>query len=185
MITTSRLRESPQMAAEEPERARESPTPLRERLRRVYRDRGGGGCSEGGLRVNEQRLPKYRPGDEVDMVVHIQHAPMHLKEVTARYFSKGQEGGIISHIDLSGTPSISEDQPSQLHASLQSEVRLSAKVAPDDAPGVYRLNRVTVKTYGGREHHYSADELGEMGFEIDEEPYNRPFVQLEMGFRTD
>jgi hypothetical protein len=24
-----------------------------------------------------------------------------------------------------------------------------------------------------------------MGFEIDEEPYNRPFVQLEMGFRTD
>jgi hypothetical protein len=173
------------MAAEEPERARESPTPLRERLRRVYRDRGGGVCSEGGLRVNEQRLPKYRPGDEVDMVVHIQHAPMHLKEVTARYFSKGQEGGIISHIDLSGTPSISEDQPSQLHASLQSEVRLSAKVAPDDAPGVYRLNRVTVKTYGGREHHYSADELGEMGFEIDEEPYNRPFVQLEMGFRTD
>ena len=185
MITTSRLRESPQMAAEEPERARESPTPLRERLRRAYRDRGGGGCSEGGLRVNEQRLPKYRPGDEVDMMVHIQHAPMHLKEVTARFFSKGQEGGIISHIDLSGTPSISEDQPSQLHASLQSEVRLSAMVAPDDAPGVYRLNRVTVKTYGGREHHYSADELGEMGFEIDEEPYNRPFVQLEMGFRID
>jgi hypothetical protein len=120
------------------------------------------------------------------MVVHIQHAPMHLKEVSARFFSKGQEeGGIISHIDLSGTPSISEDQPSQLHASLQSEVRLSAKVAPDDAPGVYRLNRVTVKTYGGREHHYSAEELGEMGFEIDEEPNNRPFVQLEMGFRTD
>jgi hypothetical protein len=172
------------MAAEEPERA-ESPTPLRERLRRAYRDRGGGGCSEGGLRVNEQRLPKYRPGDEVDMVVHIQHAPMHLKEVTARFFSKGQEGGIISHIDLSGTPSISEDQPSQIHASLQSEARLSAKVAPDDAPGVYRLNRVTVKTYGGREHHYSADELGEMGFKIEEEPDNRPFVQLEMGFRTD
>ena len=172
------------MAAEEPERA-ESPTLLRERLRRAYRDRGGGGCSEGGLRVNEQRLPKYRPGDEVDMVVHIQHAPMHLREVTARFFSKGQEGGIISHIDLSGTPSISEDQPSQLHASLQSEVRLSAKIAPDDAPGVYRLNRVTVKTYGGREHHYSEDELGEMGFELDEEPDNRPFVQLEMGFRTD
>ena len=135
--------------------------------------------------MNEQRLPKYRPGDEVDMVVHIQHAPMHLREVTARFFSKGQEGGIISHIDLSGTPSISEDQPSQLHASLQSEVRLSAKIAPDDAPGVYRLNRVTVKTYGGREHHYSEDELGEMGFELDEEPDNRPFVQLEMGFRTD
>jgi hypothetical protein len=136
--------------------------------------------------VSEQLLPKYRPGDEIDMVVHIEHAPMRLREVSARFFSKGQEeGGIISHMDLSGTPSISEDQPSQLHASLQSEVRLSAKVAPDDAPGVYRLNRVTVKTYGGREHHYSADELGEMGFELDEEPDNRPFVQLEMGFRTD
>ena len=135
--------------------------------------------------MNEQRLPKYRPGDEVDMVVHIQHAPMHLREVSARFFSQGPEGGIISHIDLSGTPSISEDQSSQLRASLQSEVRLSAKIAPDDAPGVYRLNRVTVKTYGGREHHYSAEELDEMGFEIVEEPDNRPVLQIEIGFRTD
>jgi hypothetical protein len=138
--------------------------------------------------VSEQRLPKYRPGDEIEMVVHIQHAPMHLREGTARFFSKGEEeGGIISHIDLSGTPSISEDQPSQPQAPLQrSEVRLSAKVAPDGAPGVYRLNRVTVKTYGGREHHYSAEELGEMGFEIVQEPDNRPVVlQIEMGFRTD
>ena len=136
--------------------------------------------------MSEQRLQKYRPGDEIEMVLHIQHAPMHLREVTARLFSEGQEGGIISHIDLSGTPGISEDQPSQLQAPLQrSEVRLSAKVAPDVVPGVYRLNRVTVKTYGGREHHYGADELGEMGFEIVEEPDNRPILQIEMGFRTD
>jgi hypothetical protein len=113
---------------------------------------------------------------------------MRLREVSARFFSQGQEdGGIILHMDLSGTPSISEDQPSQqLQAALQSEVRLSGKVAPDGAPGVYRLNRVTVKTYGGREHHYSAEELDEMGFEIVEEPDNRPIVlQIEMGFRTD
>ena len=136
--------------------------------------------------MNEGRLPKYRPGDEIDVMLHIQHAPIHLREVTARFFSEGQEGGIISHIDLSGTPSVSEDQPSrQLQAALQSEVRLSAKVAPDGAPGVYRLNRVTVKTYGGREHHYSAEELDEMGFEIVEEPDNRPVLQIEMGFRTD
>jgi hypothetical protein len=137
--------------------------------------------------VSEQRLQKYRPGDEIEMVLHIQHAPMHLREVSARLFSKGQEeGGIISHIDLSGTPGISEEQPFQLQAPLQSEVRLSVKVGPDDVPGVYRLNRVTVKTYGGREHHYSAEELDEMGFEIVEEPDNRPVVlQLEMGFRAD
>jgi hypothetical protein len=115
--------------------------------------------------VSEQRLQKYRPGDEIDMVVHIEHAPMHLREVSARFFSQGEEGAIISHIDLSGTPSINEDQPSpQLQGALQSEVRLSGKVAPDGAPGVYRLNRLTVKTYGGREHHYSAEELDEMGF---------------------
>jgi gluconate kinase len=42
-----------------------------------------------------------------------------------------------------------------------------------------------VKTYGGREHHYSAEELVEMAFEIVEEPNNRPVVQIEMGFRTD
>jgi hypothetical protein len=137
--------------------------------------------------VSEQRLRQYRPGDEIDMVVQIEHAPMRLREVSARFFSQGQEeGGIISHIDLSGTPSTGEDQPSQLPGALQSEVRLSGKVAPDGAPGVYRLNRVTVKTYGGREHHYSAEELDEMGFEIVEEPDNRPVVlQIEMGFRTD
>jgi hypothetical protein len=138
--------------------------------------------------VSEQRLlRKYRPGDEIDMVVHIEHAPMHLREVSARFFSQGQEGGIISHMDLSGTPSMNEDQPSpQLEASLQSEVRILAKVAPDGAPGVYRLNRLTVKSYGGREHQYSAEELDEMGFEIVEEPDNRPVVlQIEMGFRTD
>jgi len=95
--------------------------------------------------VSEQRLRRYRPGDEIDMVVHIEHAPMHLREVSARFFSKGEEGGIISHMDLSGTPSINEDQPSQLQGALQSEVRLSAKVAPDGAPGLYRLNRPTVK----------------------------------------
>ena len=139
--------------------------------------------------MSEQRLlQKYRPGDEIDMVVHIEHAPMHLREVSARFFSEGPEGGIISHMDLSETPSRNEDQPSQqVQASLQrSEVRLSAKVAPDGAPGVYKLNRLTVKTYGGREHHYSAEELDEMGFEIVEEPDNRPVVlQIEMGFRTD
>ena len=137
--------------------------------------------------MSEQRLRKYRPGDEVEMVVHIEHAPMRLREVSARFFSQGQdECGIISHMDLSGTPSINEDQPSQqVQATLQSEVRLSAKVAPDGTPGVYRLNRLTVKTYGGREHHYSADELDEMGFEIVEEPDNRPVVQIELGFRTD
>ena len=139
--------------------------------------------------MSEQRLlQKYRPGDEVDVVVHIEHAPMRLREVSARFFSEGPEGGIISHMDLSETPSRNEDQPSQqVQASLQrSEVRLSAKVAPDGAPGVYKLNRLTVKTYGGREHHYSAEELDEMGFEIVEEPDNRPVVlQIEMGFRTD
>ena len=93
--------------------------------------------------MSEQRLPKYRPGDEIEMVAHIQHAPMHLREVSARFFSKGQEGGIISHIDSSGTPSISEDQPSRLQAPLQSEVRLSAKVAPDDAPGVPNAKAVS------------------------------------------
>ena len=41
--------------------------------------------------MSEQRLlQKYRPGDEIDMVVHIEHAPMRLREVSARFFSQGQ-----------------------------------------------------------------------------------------------
>jgi hypothetical protein len=30
--------------------------------------------------VSEQRLRKYRLGDEIDMVMHIQHAPTHLRD---------------------------------------------------------------------------------------------------------
>jgi len=72
------------------------------------------------------------------------------------------------------------------HLAYGLERNAKHKRAPPVAPGVYRLNRVTVKTYGGREHHYSAEELDEMGFEIVEESDNRPVVlQIEMGFRTD
>jgi hypothetical protein len=85
--------------------------------------------------VSEQHLPKYRPGDEIEMVVHIQHAPMHLREGTARFFSKGEEEGpIISHIDLSGTPSISEDQPSQPQAPYKEARSASQRRLPPMTP---------------------------------------------------
>ena len=85
--------------------------------------------------MSEPLLPKYRPGDEIDTVVYIQHAPMHLREVTARFFSKGQEGGIISHMDLSGTPSISEDQSSQLQAPYKEARSGSQRRSPLMTPG--------------------------------------------------
>ena len=44
---------------------------------------------------------------------------------------------------------------------------------------------VLLQGTGGREHLYSAEELDEMGFEIVEEPDNRPVLQIEIGFRTD
>ena len=45
VITTSQLRESPQMVEEKPERAERGPAPMPEVLRRAYSGRGGVGCS--------------------------------------------------------------------------------------------------------------------------------------------
>jgi hypothetical protein len=87
--------------------------------------------------VSQQRLRKDMPGDELAIwwSTYTEHAPMHLRKLSARLFSKGheeqeeqeeQEGAIISHLELSGTPSISEDQPSHSQSALQtSELRLS------------------------------------------------------------
>ena len=45
VITTSQLRESPQMVEEKPERAERGPAPMPQVLRRAYSGRGGVGCS--------------------------------------------------------------------------------------------------------------------------------------------
>jgi hypothetical protein len=138
--------------------------------------------------VSEQRLMKYGPGDEIEVLLRIQHAPMHLGEVSARFFPESQEGQgrVIDYVYMSGRPRVSEEQPApQLYPGLMlSEVSMSATVAPEFAPGIYRLNRVTVTTYGGREHRYSADDLGNadaLGFEIVEEPDDRPALQIRVG----
>ena len=134
--------------------------------------------------MGEPRLEKYKPGDVINVVLHIQHAPMKLKRATALFLPEGRDrGGMF----MSGEPSPSADQPHlQSHGRVQSEARMSALVTPDFTPGIYRLNRVTVTTYGGRKHGYSEEELGDMAslrFEIVEEPDDRPALHVE--FSTD
>jgi hypothetical protein len=129
--------------------------------------------------VSERRLEKYWPGDVINVVLHIQHSPMKLKGATALFLPEGRDrGGML----MRGEPSPSADQPHlQSHGRVQSEAWMSAVVTPDFTPGIYRLNRVTVTTYGGRKHGYSEEELGDMAslrFEIVEEPEERPAVAI-------
>lgn len=129
--------------------------------------------------MSEPRLEKYKPGDVINVVLHIQHAPIYLKGATALFLPEGRDrGGML----MRGEPSRSADQPNlQSDGHVLSEARMSAVVTPDFEPGIYRLNRVTVTTYGGLKHGYEEEELGDMatlGFEIVEEPDVRPAVRM-------
>jgi hypothetical protein len=130
--------------------------------------------------LSEPRLDEYKPGDVINVVLRIQHADMYLKGVTALFLPEGRDtGGMF----MRGVPSPSADQPQlQSHGRLQSEAKMSAVVTSDFEPGIYKLNRVTVTTYGGRKHGYEEEELGDMaslGFEIVEEPDDRPALRME------
>lgn len=132
--------------------------------------------------MSELRLEKYKPGDVVNVVLYIQHAPVYLKGATALFLPEGRDrGGML----MRGEPRPSAYQPHlQSHERAQSEASMSAVVTPDFEPGIYRLNRVTVTTYGGRKHGYEEEELGDMaslGFEIVEEPDDRPAVRMTLG----
>jgi hypothetical protein len=130
---------------------------------------------------------KYGPGDEIEVLLQIQHAPMNLSEVSARFFPEEHDRAtsITEYVYMSGRPRTSEEQPiRQLYPDLMtSEVRMAATAGPELSPGVYRLNRVTVTTYGGKEHRYSGEELSSMnmdslGFEIVEEPNDKPSLHM-------
>ena len=129
--------------------------------------------------MTEQHLEKYWPGDVIELMLQIQHAPMHLREVTALFFPEGPRES--QGMYMRGTPSPSEDRlPAHLldEDIMQAEALLSGQVEPHHAPGIYRLDRVQVRTYGGREHLYSGHEFGDFGFEIVKEPDDRPAVAI-------
>ena len=134
--------------------------------------------------MSEQGFRKYGPGDEIVVLVKIQHVPQYLTEVSARFVPEGQSFEDARYVvGMTGLPQASEaDRPwGMLPGEKLSEVRMSATVEPGHPPGVYRLNGVTVTTYGGKEHRYSADDLqgAEVpGFEIVEEPDDKPVIGL-------
>ena len=56
--------------------------------------------------MSEQRLMKYGPGDEIEVLLQIQHAPMYLKGATALFLPEGKDrGGML----MRGEPSPSAD----------------------------------------------------------------------------
>ena len=134
--------------------------------------------------MSEQRLTKYAPGDEIEVLLRIRHAPMRLREATVRFFPEG-EGLTTEFVYMSGKPRASEDTPrARVHPDpMISEARMSTTVGSDLPPGVYRLRWVTVTTSEGREYGYSDEDLSgtntdPLGFEIVEKADDKPALHM-------
>lgn len=134
--------------------------------------------------MSERRPRQYAPGDEIEVLLRIRHAPMRLREATLRFFPEGEEL-TTEFVYMSGMPRASEDNPQgqERPDPMISEARMSTIVGSDLPPGVYRMRWVTVTTSEGREYRYSEEDLGytnkdPLGFEIVEKEDDKPALRM-------
>jgi hypothetical protein len=112
------------------------------------------------------------PGEEVRLNLEIiKFARMHVRQagVVFRHVEHEQ-----SELTASGTPEHIEGQSNL--------VRLTLPIPAGAMPGLYRVNRMWVETYGGRRYDYEGEEVPEhastLAFEVDEEPDAKPQLSL-------
>jgi hypothetical protein len=116
------------------------------------------------------------------MKIQIRHHPMHLRRAVAGFrMAQGLED-IELFVEGEEVRTISPQAPlAGRDIGLQSEVELSMRVRREIAPGVYTLDAIVVETYGGQEFSYEAaheEGLGELGFEVVQEPDEKPALSV-------
>jgi hypothetical protein len=118
--------------------------------------------------MTEGSYRKFWPGDTIELVLEISHVQMHLRRASALFLHMERPE---VRMDAEGAPVETEDG--------RSSVVLLLEVPATRFPGVYRLARLRVETFGERTYDYQPDELhGEFGFEIIEEPDVKPEVRV-------
>ena len=115
---------------------------------------------------------RFLPGDQVRLNLEIiKFARMHVREA----------GVVFRHVEHDQSELTASGPPETIGG--QSNVaRLTLPIPAVATPGLYRVNRMWVETYGGRRYDYEGEEVPEhastLAFEVDEEPDAKPQLSL-------
>ena len=115
---------------------------------------------------------RFLPGEEVRLNLEIiKFARMHVR----------QAGVVFRHVEHDKSELITSGPPEHIEGQ-SNLVRLTLPIPAVATPGLYRVNRMWVKTYGGRRYDYKGEEVPEhastLAFEVDEEPDAKPQLSL-------
>jgi hypothetical protein len=105
---------------------------------------------------------RYLPGDQVRLNLEIiKFARIHVEHEQSELTASGPPETIGGQSNLA---------------------RLTLPIPAVATPGLYRVNRMWVETYGGRRYDYEGEEVPEhastLAFEVDEEPDAKPQLSL-------
>lgn len=113
-----------------------------------------------------QQIPRYRPGDIIEMDIEISHrARMTIESVEVRFRTEGGEETNRTELVLAGSPRVSDEKPQAEDTETQSEgtrwtvARTKEEVSPNHAPGVYKFFSVIVNASGDLRFLLEDDEM--------------------------
>ena len=116
-----------------------------------------------------QQIPRYRPGDIIEMDIQISHrARMNTERVEVRFRTEGGEETSRTELVLAGSPRVSNEKPQAEDTSTEETqpegtrwtvARTKEEVSPNHAPGVYNFFSVIVNTSGDLRFLLEDDEM--------------------------
>jgi hypothetical protein len=112
------------------------------------------------------------PGEELRLNLEIiKFARMHVR----------QAGVVFRHVEHEKSELTASGPPEHIEGQ-SNLVRLTLPIPAGVTPGLYRVNRMWVESYGGRRYDYEGEEVAEhastLAFEVDEEPDAKPQLSL-------
>jgi len=112
------------------------------------------------------------PGEELRLNLEIiKFARMHVR----------QAGVVFRHVEHEKSELTASGPPEHIEGQ-SNLVRLTLPIPAGATPGLYRVNRMWVETYGERRYDYEGEEVAEqastLAFEVDEEPDAKPQLSL-------
>ena len=115
------------------------------------------------------QIPRYRPGDIIEMDIEISHrARMNIESVEVRFRGEGGKGTNRTELVLAGSPRVSNEKPQAEDTSIEETqpegtrwtvARTKEEVSPNHAPGVYNFFSVIVNTSGDLRFLLEDDEM--------------------------
>ena len=112
------------------------------------------------------------PGDQLRLNLEIiKSARMHVREA----------GVVFRHVEHLQSE-LSASGPPETIGGQSNLARLTLPIPAEATPGLYRVNRMWVETYGGRRYDYEGEEVPEhartLAFEVEEELEAKPQLSL-------